>query len=157
MANAKPKRRRTTKRGPGKLTAKQDEVKKLLDSGQTIVEVAELMDTTPGAIKAQISRMKKIGVKIATSGGRSVTAPASAQQAARANRSPAVVDEAAEMSVEDHLGIELARVDDRLTTVGEMLRTLGKEQDELTDRKGRLEAARAELAPGGRPALAVVA
>lgn len=156
MANAKPKRKRATKRGPGKLTAKQDEVKKLLDSGQTIVEVAELMDTTPGAIKAQISRMKKIGVKIATSGGRSVTAPASAQ-AARANR-PAVVAEAPpEMSVEDHLGIELARVDDRLTTVGELLRTLGEEQGELTDRKGRLEAARAELAPGGRPALAVVA
>lgn len=157
MANAKPKRKRTTKRGPGKLTAKQDEVKKLLDSGQTIVEVAELMDTTPGAIKAQISRMKRIGVKIATSGGRSITAPASAQ-AARANRSPAVADGAPpEMSVEDHLGIELARVDDRLTTVGELLRTLGEEQGELTDRKGRLEAARAELAPGGRPALAVVA
>lgn len=155
---------RPNRRGSGKLTAKQDEVRKLIEGGQSIVEVAELMETTPGAVKAQISRIRKLGVAISTSTTPKppTPTPTRKRRGRKAPKPAAASDELTpvrpRMSIEEHVGAELTRIEERLATVGETLTNLTAEQGNLSDRKGRLEAARAELTPGsGNPALAVVA
>lgn len=138
-----------TKRG--KLSAKQDEVMKLLDAGQTIPDIASLMDTTPNAIKAQISRMRAKGHTISTVNGRT-TEPSRAEETAPVRGSVSAG------SVESHIESEVERVSNRLVTVEASLTDLTKEEHELTERRDRLEAARSSL--GGtnpRPALAAVA
>lgn len=141
-------RRINSKRGGGKLTAKQDEVRKLLESGQSIVEVAELMETTAGAVKAQVSRIRKAGVTVSITAPRREAATASPKDPSRT---------VSTVSVEDHLKAELERVSDRLVEVGELSGALAQESDELTERKARLEQARSALTSPTKPALAAVA
>lgn len=152
MAKATTKRR--TRRGTttkGKPTAKQEEVKRLLEAGQSIVEIADLMETTPGAVKAQISRLRKLGVKVApTDHGRS-TEP-QAPLAPEPERAPA-----SEQSVEEHIASELAEADERVTVIETTVAALEGERTTLSERKGRLEAAQAELGEAGRSHLTAVA
>lgn len=122
------------------LTAKQDEVRKLLGAGQSTEQIAELMETTPGAIKAQISRMRRAGVKLDKPARTAAAVATDPRTAVPRDESPAVVQ-----SVEDHLATELGRVSDRLANIGETLDALTAEQTTLRERQQRLEQARSAL------------
>lgn len=130
----------------GKLSAKQDEVMKLLDAGQAIPEIAALMDTTPNAIKAQITRMREKGYAISTVNGRTTEAPVIAPIKATPTTT----------SVEGHIDSEIERVSSRLVTVEESLTSLTGEQGELSERRERLEVARTALVGAQAPARAAL-
>lgn len=137
-----------TKRG--KLSEKQDDVKRLLEAHRSIEEIAQLMETTPNAIKAQISRINNKGYNLSTENGRLTTTDAEAPSAPV--KPPATVT-----SVEGHIESELERISSRLVTVETDLTNLTTEQGDLTERRERLEQARTSLIGGDRPALAAVA
>ena len=132
----------------GKLTPKQDEVKRLIENGQSIEQVADLMETSPNAIKAQITRIRALGVKIDVPGRTPADAHEEAAQAIVA---------AATKSVEEHIDSELKFTDERLAVVGETLADLTQERAELDERKARLEQARSALTTKSPPALSAVA
>lgn len=127
----------------GKLTPKQAEIKSLLGINQSIVQIAELMDTTPGAVKAQISRMRK--------NGHSIPRVAAAVAAPTPSRT---VDKT---SVEAHIDGELTAVDERLATIDETMHSLNGEHRDLSERRERLRKAWEALTPEtSKPQLAAV-
>lgn len=130
-----------------KLTTKQEEVRQLLGANQTIEEIADLMETTPRAIKAQITRIRSAGVKVNI-------AAAKAPVKATRDRPKAVTIEPG--SVEEHIAGELTRVSDRLIVIRETILDLDTEQETLGERLLRLEQARTALSPT-EPKLAAVA
>lgn len=118
------------------LTEKQEQVKSLLENGQTVEEVAELMDSTPRAINAQVSRIHSRGHFI------------------RTRRDEA---EAGPLTVEAHIESELQQTTARLEEIADSIAKLSEEQTTLQVRSGALsDAGNALRVSTGKPRLAAV-
>lgn len=117
------------------LTAKQDEVRRLIANGQSVETIAELMDTTPRVVRAQITRIRGLGI--------SVEEPVVAAERPSAALAAKNGNTAADApTVEGVLDAELLSLGDRLDQVERLLESARVEGDVVRERKERLEKAR---------------
>jgi predicted ArsR family transcriptional regulator len=134
------------------MTERQKEIKRLLDGGAEVGEIAELLHTSAQAIHNQMSRMRAAGyLPKAKRGGRRVAASASASAPTRdvAIPPPEVAARAASngsRTVEEHLATELNGVITRLDEISNETAALAEEDGRLQSRRERLEAATKALA-----------
>lgn len=132
-----------------KLSAKQEEIKDLIAAKPDITadEIAKEMETSPGAIHQQMTRMRSIGALPKTR-RRGKNTRRRARIAASASPAPeraAKPSDNGAVSLEDHLTSELDGTVGRLGEVERLQTELALEAAELDERRKRLHAAQEAL------------